>query len=106
MSSSNLLKTFGAGAAVAQQLATDKALRRKSTGVIRGFDMADGELIKDASLGATSPTEVPHNLGRVPEGAVVLKVSDLWEVACTATSLSSVTIRHSAPDITVTLWVV
>lgn len=102
MSSSNLLKGFGLGADVIGQLATDKAMRRKSTGVIRGFDITDGELIEDVLV--TVAMDIPHTLNRVPAGVIVMKSSPASQVSCTATTSSTVQVV-ATPPATVTIWV-
>lgn len=102
MSSSNLLKGFGAGADVFRQLATDKALRRKSTGTFSGFDITDGELLEDLRLTPSNVEEFPHNLRRVPVGAFILKGAEV--AVCTAVTASTITIKGSV-DTLVTVWV-
>jgi hypothetical protein len=99
-----MLKGFGIGADVIGQLATDKALRRKSTGVIRGFDMADGELLEDAKITTAAGTEFEHSLRRVPKGALFLKTSASLAY-CLGATASTVTIAGELDDI-VTFWIV
>jgi len=96
-----LLKGFGATADVAGQIATDKAVnsRRQSKGAtaagaaaqiaaglteqsaeeagIRqgGVNIQDGELIRDHNMASGTPSRVPHNLGRVPFGALAIYTS-------------------------------
>ena len=111
MSSSNLLKTFGKGATdVVLQLATDKALRRKTTGTVRGFDITSGQLVEEVTLpGLGSPPagtthHIKHTLARVPQGALVLR-SDADDVRCSGVSLNHVVIEGTFGAI-VTLWIV
>ena len=103
MSSSNMLKGFGIGADVVGQLATDKALRRKSTGTVRGFDITDGELVEDVSV-INGDTPVPHSLSRVPTGALVMKQTGTADVVCTSVSAQGVVLSANAVSI-VTVWV-
>lgn len=111
-----LLKGFGAAADVAGQIATDKAIngRRQSKGAtasdaavqgLRGsVDITDGQLIENHDLSSGTPTVVPHSLGRVPVGAIVLKqnVGTAAEF-CVSCSIDSVVMSSSV--VTVSLWV-
>jgi hypothetical protein len=108
-----LLKGFGAAADVVGQIATDKAInsRRRSKGTgnrisrLRGeIDITDGQLIEGWDL-ATEPTGVvPHNLGRVPIGVIVVK-QDIGSAADYATGFSIDTITMHGATQTVSLWV-
>jgi hypothetical protein len=109
VSSSNLLKTFGAGTDVIGQLATDKSLRRKSTGTVRGFDITSGQLVEQVELvgtgdPATAPSQIKHTLARVPQGALVLR-SDTDDIRCSDVALNHVVIEGTLGAI-VTLWIV
>ena len=116
-----LLKGFGAAVDVAGQIATDKAINgRRQTSVSSQIErdeeaslsdnLSDGELIENYALAdGTNQTTVPHSLGRVPRGAVVM-LADYSDqdiaIRCIAVSASNVTILHSnvSPG-SVTLWV-
>jgi hypothetical protein len=109
VSSSNLLKTFGKGANVALQLANDKALRRKSTGTVRGFDITSGELIEGIStINGSNP--VPHNLRREAKGAIILSATDpaggAGEIFCESADAKQVVIRANDVFDDVVIWVV
>jgi hypothetical protein len=106
LSSSNLLKGFGIGADVIGQLATDKALRRKSTGTVRGFDITDGELLENISVPDSGGGEAfAHSLNRVPEGAYQL-VSQPGLIGCLSVSATHVVLRAYHGASTATVWVV
>jgi CobQ-like glutamine amidotransferase family enzyme len=121
LSSSNLLKTFGVGVDVAQQLATDKALRRKATGstaavvtdAITGevaglqdvVSALQGQVVEGITI-IDGDTVVPHTLGRVPAGAIVILFDDTTgTIMCSATAIDNVTISSSAEG-TATVWIV
>jgi hypothetical protein len=78
LSSSNLLKGFGVGADVVGQLATDKALRRKSTGTTKGFDMTNGALLGSETIkaGVTKPQAFAHGLSREPQAVFLSQPTD------------------------------
>lgn len=97
-----LLKTFGAGANVFGQIATDKAVNARRQ-AFPSFDIADGELVEDVEVPGLAL--VPHTLGRVPAGALVLKASGLGEILCVETSESDVTMASNGTH-TVTIWIV
>jgi hypothetical protein len=111
-----LLKGFGAAADVAGQIATDKAInsRRQSKGSTSedarieglggGVDITDGQLIENHDLSAGTPYIVPHNLGRVPVGAIVLK-QDVGTAAEYAVDFTIDTIEMSSNSVRVSLWV-
>ncbi len=109
MSSSNLLKGFGEDADVTGQLATDKALRRKTTGAVIGFDITDGELIEDVPI-VVGETKIPHSLARKAVGAIILKFFETpaiiaaGEIHCIGTSVSNVTIGSSRNGVA-SIWV-
>lgn len=93
MSSSNLLKTFGAGVDVAGQLATDKALRRKTSAstLVETASEINGRIDERATADLTTlygevhdvtkadgnPELFPHTLGRVPAGAIIMRSDDV-----------------------------
>jgi hypothetical protein len=111
-----LLKGFGAAADVAGQIATDKAINsRRVRSNFSQFDITNGQLIEDATVNLDS--EVPHQLGRTPSGAAILKAD--MPVVVTGSTASSVTLQRiidielsiemgldSATGAVVTLWVV
>lgn len=120
MSSSNLLKTFGVGVDVAQQLATDKALRRKTTGTTAASvtDAITGEVtslqgavanlqgeVKSVTL-TVSPEAVSHTLGRVPAGAIVLLTDTAEDFAITDVTDTEVEVTSASGTATITLWIV
>jgi hypothetical protein len=106
LSSSNLLKGFGVGADVIGQIATDKALRRKSTGTVRGFDMTNGALLSAETIktGVTKPQAFAHGLSRDPQAVFLSQPTDA----------SIQIVRHDATSVWVdgdddavfSLWVV
>jgi hypothetical protein len=128
-----LLKGFGAAADVIGQIATDKAIngRRNSKGstkadgdlailrgdfvrseqdeaeraeILRGgVDITDGQLIEDHIMGGSY--QVPHELGRVPVGAIVIKRDPGGAAApvCTGTSADDITMNFN--NVTVSLWI-
>lgn len=117
MSSSNYLKTFGAGVDVAGQIATDKALRRKTTN--SEFDTTVAEIngrieeIPDDEIAnlygelhnvtkAGGAELFPHTLGRVPSGAIIMQ-SDIL-VFCSGLTPTEFEITGAAGDVIV--WVV
>lgn len=104
-----LFKGFGAAADVVGQIATDKAVNsRRTRSDFLQFDITAGQLIQDHALTA-GITEVPHALGRIANGAIVLKEN--WsagavnDVVCVGTGSSTVSIRSTADNV-VTLWVI
>lgn len=105
-----LLKGFGAAAGVARQIATDKAVNsRRVRSDFTQFDITGGQLIEDYQLNPVdpgSPTKVPHKLGRVPAGAIIMKLASAGYAHCSAASETHVSIIHSQADDVVTLWVV
>jgi hypothetical protein len=108
VSSSNLLKTFGKGANVALQLANDKALRRKSTGTVRGFDITDGELISGITT-KNGLTQVKHSLKHKAEGAFIVRATRAGtsgEIYCETANANQVEIRADAVFTDVVIWVV
>ncbi len=107
MSSSNLLKIFGKGADVALQLANDKALRRKSTGTVRGFDITSGELLEGLTV-VNGPNPFPHTLRRDAVGGLVLAAESGAEgdIFVESASATEVVVRASTTFTNVTVWVV
>ena len=105
MSSSNLMKTFGKGADVIGQLATDKALRRKTTTTMRTEEPPVREITALVELLSAAPNVITHDLDFVPNGAFVIQ-SDIVDniVTCTATTKIDVTIDTES-DCFVTLWI-
>jgi hypothetical protein len=120
-----LLKGFGAAADVIGQIATDKAVNsrrltsissaieqtkdRALESVTAGSAILDGQLIEDAELvedAEGDENKIPHNLNRVPYGAILVKMSaDAGgETHCRSTTVNDVTIASSRAG-TVTLWV-
>lgn len=110
-----LFKTFGSGADVVGQIATDKAVnaRRLTDASSSLFDITQGQLIEDHLLSSSGTGfvagEILHDLGRVPTGVIVLK-QDLPQgggsaVYCEATALDKVTMSADT-GITVTVWIV
>ena len=101
-----LLKGFGAAADVVGQIATDKAVnsRRVRSNFLQ-FDITQGQLIEDGVV-PTGETEVavPHLLGRVPAGALVLKSSD-FNIHITEATERTVTVDSPAGTV-FTIWVV
>jgi hypothetical protein len=73
-----MLKGFGIGADVMGQLATDKALRRKSTGTVRGFDMTNGALLSQETIkvGVDKPQAFAHDLSREPQAVFLSQPTD------------------------------
>jgi hypothetical protein len=74
-----MLKGFGIGADVMGQLATDKALRRKSTGTVRGFDMTNGALLSAETIKpapALKPQAFAHGLSREPQAVFLSQPTD------------------------------
>jgi hypothetical protein len=122
LSSSNLLKTFGVGVDVAQQLATDKALRRKPsaadvadvtnevTGDVTSLQDAvaelQGQVVTGVAIG-TPTTDVPHTLGRIPAGAIVILFDGGTggETHCSEVTIDKVVIASSWVG-TATVWIV
>jgi hypothetical protein len=117
-----LLKGFGATADVATQIATDKAInsRRQSAESSRlsflatsaaaepaPYDISQGELIEDYDLGGSNPAVVPHSLGYLPRGALVLKSDTPGSdsIDCVGATEDDVTIRNPGLNRIVTLWV-
>jgi hypothetical protein len=117
-----LLKGFGAAADVIGQIATDKAVnsRRQSSESSRlsylaavaaaaptPYDISQGQLLEDYDLGPSNPATVPHSLGRLPMGAIVLKsdASGSQIVDCIGATENDVTIRNDGDDHIVTLWI-
>lgn len=104
-----LLKGFGAAADVVGQIATDKAVnsRRVRSNFLQ-FDITQGQLIEDGVVPVVTPpvtkVEVPHRLGRVPVGAIVLKSSD-FNIHITEATERTVTV-DSPPGTVFTIWVV
>jgi hypothetical protein len=120
-----LLKGFGAAADVIGQIATDKAVNsRRLTpisaaieqaknsvveGAVAGSAILDGQLIEDATIVDDTTgvlNKIPHNLNRVPSGAILVKMSATasGETHCRSTTVNDVTIASSVPG-TATLWV-
>jgi len=106
-----LLKGFGAAADVARQIATDKAVNSRRTRS-NTFDIAQGQLIEEYELTGSAEhaqlTYVPHSLGRVPKGVLVLKNnSSSFTTSCDCVDATIDTVKmRSQAFITVTLWVV
>ena len=97
-----LLKLFGEGASVVTQIATDTSTnaRRQTSS---SFDPTIGQLIEDYMVGTDGV--VPHSLGRLPKGAIVLRSYPEGNVTCSGFTVSEVFLSLSAAT-TVTLWVV
>ena len=121
MPSSNLMKTFGAGADVGSQLSTDRALRRKSTSSVVSTTVdgltGDVKTLQGAVADAkgqvmtvtmtASPESFPHTLGRVPAGGIILLSDDGGVVAnVTAVTDADIEITSNNPTVTLTVWVV
>lgn len=97
-----LLKTFGEGVDSIAQIATDKAVNaRRQT--VSSFDITRGQLLENITLPATNP--IPHSLGRVPKGALLLLSTGGVEVFCTKATVSTVTLTAPSST-TATVWVV
>jgi len=97
-----LLKTFGEGADVIAQIATDKSTnaRRQTAST---FDIRNGQLIENLSV--TDTLDVPHSLGRLPKGAFVLFDEQNAGVSCTKLTTSSVTLTANSQTVCA-IWVV
>ena len=122
MSSDNLLKGFGIGADVAGQLATAVALRRKGStkssdaisNTIEGIngtvvniqetlDAVQGEFI-NAAVTAIPNNVVPHSLGRVPAGGLIVQAALPGQFVVTLVTDEEATVASTvATDIV--LWV-
>jgi len=102
VSSDNLLKGFGVGADVVGQLSTSKALRRKSTGTVSGFDITDGELYEGV---AANGKTIPHSLGRVPTGCTTLSGPANALIVCTDKTARDITVSSNTAE-PVILWIV
>jgi len=106
MASSALRKTFGAGVDVSSQLATDRALRRKTTSTVNGFDLSAGQLVRDHTFAGVAPFKVPHSLSRVAAGAIVIKSTATGDTRCVATSATDITVDGVGAGDVVSFWVV
>jgi hypothetical protein len=105
-----LLKGFGAAADVAGQIATDKAVNsRRTRSNFSQVDITQGQLIEDAVL-ITDTTgnsnKIPHQLNRVPHGAIIVEMSAnaSGNTHCRSTTENYVRIASSLPG-TATIWV-
>jgi len=123
-----LLKGFGAAADVAGQIATDKAVnsRRQSkvataadataalaaqalagrSDALRGeFNINDGQALAGIVLNdGSGEQDVPHDLGRIPFGAIVLQSNTSNVITCMSTDETYVRMKFNGVN-TVNLWV-
>ena len=116
---------FGAAADVATQIATEKSINPRRQSAESGrveetnlalaadaaaaeallFHIEDGQLLEDVDLGAAGVTAVPHTLGSVPTGAIILAL-DIGTAWVRGADSAEVSVEHSDNDAIVTLWVV
>ena len=100
-----LLKFLGAGANVATQIATDKAVssRRQTNST---FEMNKGSLLegKKILMGVQKPQSFTHGLGRIPRAVFVSQPSDpsVEVVSYDATNV----LMDGTDGVAFTLWVV
>jgi hypothetical protein len=85
MASSNLFKTFGKGADVRGQIATDKALRRKATSSSLASLIAPKSAILTLDLGGAVEAVTPEGenswvLTRNPDGSIKSLSNEIYDV--------------------------
>lgn len=94
-----ILKLFGVG----KDLVTSQMSQERGTQSVN-TTISDGQLIENVDL-TTTATTVPHALGRVPKGYIVVGSSDIAAVYHeTPHARASISLRASATT-TVSLWV-
>ena len=83
-----LLKTFGEGADVLAQIATDKSTnaRRQTAST---FDIRNGELIEGISANPNGTTVIPHGRGANAKGAIILVATrdEFWVSRATTSQI-------------------
>jgi hypothetical protein len=71
---------------------------------LRLCPLIDGVLLDSTTL-TTSPTTIPHNLGRQPQGWLVVDINNAATVHRTAWDTKFLTLQASAINTTVVIWV-
>lgn len=68
-------------------------------------DIITGVLVQDAAITTGSPAQIPHSLGRIPTGVILVKSTvqlDIWQP--TAATKAVIYVQGSATT-TASLWV-